>query len=475
MISLEAVHSEVDRTDEQDLAGTYSKEVDAASPTPSAAMGTFSSETPVGGSAEATAAAAQTAVAISGSAKKSPYLPLAAQPTQAAVEGIRFDFNDGCRVLLPPLKQGRWRVELRDLDTDNVIYVSENNGALINSSKRWYVRFRIDVWAIGEENSEEPPRTVLSHEYALDGREVLIQFPIGTLGDTLGWFSYAERFALKHPNCTVTVALSALIIPLLKNAYPKLRLMSHDEALKDGVPARAYATYSLGLFFDDVACNRQPVDFRHVGLHRTAGHILGVDPTETSPRLALPDESRPIKEPYVCIAVQATTAAKTWTNPSGWREVIRFLKDHGYRVVCIDQKPAHGRGLMWTHIPNGAEDKTGISLIEAARYLRHADFFVGLSSGLSWLAWAAGVPVVMVSGYSLPSTEFTTPFRVINWHTCNGCWNDPQLRFNHEDFLWCPRHANTPRQFECTRLITPAQVIGAISTIPGFGLPNASR
>jgi autotransporter strand-loop-strand O-heptosyltransferase len=226
----------------------------------------------------------------------------------------------------------------------------------------------------------------------------------------------------------------------------------------------------MGLFFDDVECNRQPIDFRHVGLHRTAGYILGVDPTEVAPRLALPDESRPIDEPYVCIAVQATSAAKTWTNPHGWREVIAFLKAHGYRVICIDQKPVHGTGIMYTHLPHGVEDQTGDKpLAERARWLRHADFFVGLSSGLSWLAWAAGTPVVLISGFTLPSNEFGTPYRIINWHTCNGCWNDSQLRFNHSDFLWCPRQAGTQRQFECTRLITSIHVIRVIEQIPGFG------
>jgi autotransporter strand-loop-strand O-heptosyltransferase len=429
----------------------------------------------VGVSSAAGREAAPATGALSGSAKNSPYLPLAAKPTQAGPAGIRFDFNDGCRLHLPIREKGRWRVQLRDLDTGNVIYQTESKGAVVNSSKRWYVRFRIEVWEIEDESSDKLPRPVLTHDYDLNGREALIQFPIGTLGDTLAWFAYAERFAQKHPNCKVTVALSALIIPLLRKAYPALRLMSHVEAVDDGVPGRAYATYSMGLFFDDVACNRQPVDFRHVGLHRTAGHILGVDPTEIAPRLALHDESRPIKDPYVCIAVQATSAAKTWTNPNGWREVIQFIKEHGYRVVCIDQKPVHGAGLMWTHIPNGAEDKTGISLEEAARYLRHADFFVGLSSGLSWLAWAAGTIVVLISGYSFPSTEFSTPFRIINWHTCNGCWNDPKFVFDHRDFLWCPRHANTRRQFECTRLITPAHVIGTLATIPGFGQPKMSR
>ena len=94
-----------------------------------------------------------------------------------------------------------------------------------------------------------------------------------------------------------------------------------------------------------------------VGLHRTAGYILGVDPTEVPPLLgAARRRARPIAEPYVCIAAQSTTQCKYWNNPQGWREVVRFLKAAGYRVVCIDQKPVHGTGLVWNHIPHGAED-----------------------------------------------------------------------------------------------------------------------
>ena len=84
----------------------------------------------------------------------------------------------------------------------------------------------------------------------------------------------------------------------------------------------------------------------------------------------------------------------------------------------------------------------------------------------------AGTPVVLISGFSHPSTEFAAPYRVINYHACNGCWNDPHHRFDHKDFLWCPRHANTPRQFECTRLITAEQVKQTIRRIPGFGVTD---
>jgi autotransporter strand-loop-strand O-heptosyltransferase len=418
----------------------------------------------------AEAAPAKSAVTTS----KPLYPPAAPIPTQAGPEGIRFDFNHGCRVMLPPREEGRWRVRLSDRDTGNTLFNGENQGAIVRSSKRWFVRFRVEVWSIDADGAE--PRPVLVHDYDTCDQDVLIQFPVGTLGDVLAWFPYAARFAETHPECRATCALSGRLIALLRDEYPNLRLLTHEELVEQKLTETMYATYSLGLFFDDTANEWQPTDFRHVGLHRTAGYILGVDPTEQAPRVAIDPGGRPIDEPYVCIAVQSSTQCKSWNNPYGWHSVVAFLKENGYRVICIDQKPVHGTGLVWNHIPHGSEDQTGDRpLTERARWLRHADFFIGLSSGLSWLAWAAGTPVVLISGFTHPTNEFTTPYRVINWHVCNTCWNDPKERFDHKDFLWCPRHAGTSRQFECTRLITAEQVIGTIKRIPAFAERRATR
>jgi len=377
-------------------------------------------------------------------------------PTQSGPKGIRFDFNDGCRVVLPEGKHP-WRVRLSDLDTGNILFETEIKAGRVNSTKRYYVRIRLEIWT--------QDKIVLTHDYTAADREILIQFPVGTIGDTLGWFPYAVKFKERH-GCRLTCGLGEKLIPLFRDAYPDITFLTHEQIKPD----RFYGTYSMGLFFDDKDCVHQPCDFRYVGLHRTAGYILGVDPTETPPRITLADTSRPIAEPYVCIAVQSTTQAKYWNNPNGWREIVTFIKEAGYRVICIDQKPVHGAGLVWNHIPNGAEDETGERpLQERARWLKHAAFFVGLSSGLSWLAWASGTPVVMISGFTHPLNEFATSHRVINYHTCNSCWNDPRLRFDHKDFLWCPRHKDTPRQFECTRLITTDQAKATIQRIPGFG------
>jgi autotransporter strand-loop-strand O-heptosyltransferase len=388
---------------------------------------------------------------------KPPFPPPPQMPDMFGPENIRYDFNLGCRVQLP---EGKWFIRLRDLDTDNVLFQATSGQATVCSSKRFYVRFGIEIFR------DEVP--VFRHEYDCRDRDVLIQLPVGTLGDTIGWFSYIERFKEKH-GCRITCTMSAAIIPLFEKAYPDIRLITEEDLKNKRDVLKFYATYTMGLFFEDKENIWQPSDFRLVGLHRTAGYILGVDPTEEPPRIVLEDDSRPVDQPYVCIATQSSSQCKYWNNPYGWQEVIAFLKRCGYRVICIDQKRVHGTHPVWNHIPWGVEDQTGDHpLTERARWLRHCEFFIGLSSGLSWLAWAVGAKVVMISGFTHPVNEFHTPWRIVNYHACNSCWNDPACLFDHANFLWCPRHAGSDRAFECTRLMTAGHVIRVLKTIPGI-------
>jgi autotransporter strand-loop-strand O-heptosyltransferase len=391
------------------------------------------------------------------------YPPPADMPTQEGPLAIRFDFNFGPRVFLPERHEGMWQVVMRDLDTGKVLAQAVSRGGLAHAFKRHFIRVGIEVSHMDGPGATRP---VFTHAYDARGRDVIVQFPEGALGKTLGWFGHAARFGALH-GCRLTCAMQGAVAALLRGAYPDIRFVTHAELEDQRLHAAAYATYSLGLLPETQGQQDRPVDFRAVGPHRVAAHILGVDPAEEPARLALPDETRPIAEPYVCIAVQATAQCKTWNNPLGWHELVAALKRRGYRVICIDQKRVDGAGLVWNHIPHGAEDETGSRpLAERARWLRHADAFIGLSGGLSWLAWSAGCPVVLISGFSDPVNEFATPFRVINRDVCNSCLNDLEIRFDRHDRLWCPRHAGTPRQFECTKTITAAQVMAAFDRIP---------
>lgn len=440
-----------------------SEVVQASDPIVASPLVPQTGDSPVAAVPAAPEAAAAAATPPAAAPEKRAYPAPAEVPTQLGPRGLRYDFNEGCRVVIPEQEQPL-RIRLSDIDTGNILYETELKAGRINSAKRYFVRFRVEVF--------EKDKSVFSHDYTTVDHDIAIHFPVGTLGDTLGWFPYAVKFKEKHPDCRLTCAMAEKLIPLFRDAYPNIEFVTHEEFKAD----RYYATYMIGLFFDDKDFLYQPCDFRYVGLHRTAGYILGVDPTEVPPNIVVEDDTPPIAEPYVCIAAQSTTQSKYWNNPNGWRELVVFLKDAGYRVICIDQKPSHGTGIVWNHIPYGAEDETGDKpLAERARWLKHAKFFVGLSSGLSWFAWAMRTPVVMISGFTHPLNEFSTPYRVINYHSCNSCWNDPHHRFDHKDFLWCPRHKDTPRQFECTRLITVDHVKAVIKTIPGFGEHQSSN
>ncbi|ELY5931994.1 autotransporter strand-loop-strand O-heptosyltransferase [Cronobacter turicensis] len=371
-------------------------------------------------------------------------------PTQQGPEGILYDFNDGARLLLPA---GDWRVEISDDETGNILFASDIAEGWVISTKKYYVPFRLQVWKKGQ---SEP---LFDHALDMRDKPVLISFPTGTLGDLVGWVPYAERFRQTY-GCQVECTMAQPIIDLFAPVYPELQFYAPERwASQRTHHEPPYATWRVGLFFQG-DLDKQPFDFRAVGLHRTAGHILGVDPSEIVPDLRV-NSPRQIAEPYVCIATQSTSQAKFWNNGSGWHEVIDFLKAQGYRVLCIDKERVVGRGYVWNKIPHGVEDFTGnLPLRDRVALLEHAEFFIGLGSGLSWLAWGCRIPVVLISGFSLPASEFYTPWRVINTHVCNGCWDDVRLNFDHQDYFWCPRHKGTDRQYECTRFITGKQVIG---------------
>ncbi len=64
---------------------------------------------------------------------KRAYPAPAELPTQEGPKGIRFDFNDGCRVVLPE-GEHPWRVRLSDIDTGNILFETEIKAGRVNST-----------------------------------------------------------------------------------------------------------------------------------------------------------------------------------------------------------------------------------------------------------------------------------------------------------------------------------------------------
>ncbi|MBQ6361726.1 MAG: autotransporter strand-loop-strand O-heptosyltransferase [Lachnospiraceae bacterium] len=374
---------------------------------------------------------------------------------ETGIPGIRMDFNNGFRLSLP--EKGNYHVRVTDQDYMVVLMDADVSESFICLNKRYYINYLVELWKDG--------RKILMHHFSLAGKNVRIPFPVGGgLGDVLAWFPYAEEFRRKH-GCNMYCIMPQIHSEILRPAYPDIIFLTPDQKVPD-----CYASYYTGAYTDN---SYLPIEHRQSGLSRSISYMLGLGGREVRPVLT-PCVERLIREPYVCIAAQSTGQRKYWNNPRGWTETVDYLKSLGYRVLCIDRERSHTICGRENVMPPNAEDFTGdLPLQRRIDLLGHADFFIGLSSGLSWLAWGAGTPVVLISGFTFPSYEFYTPYRVINPLVCNSCWNDRNVEMNPPDGLYCPRHKGTDRMFECSRFITPEQVIKTIDRLMAdHGLPR---
>jgi autotransporter strand-loop-strand O-heptosyltransferase len=366
-------------------------------------------------------------------------------------EGILFDFNYGCRVQVPV---DGWRVRMLDIDANTLVFDQPVEANVTVASRcKYYARFRLEVL--------DGERLVFAHDYDARGKQVIVRMGSSALGDSLAWMPIIDEFRERR-QCVLFVVMPRHLQPLYRAGYPHLRLVTEDEIRDETF----YATYHVGLFSPYADRDHQPTDPRISSMQDAVSHMLGLPCKERKPNLIADDTTRRIKERYVCIATQATAQCKYWNNPRGWPILIDYLKARGYRVLCIDRDKEYGNSGFVNKAPEGAEDFTGDKpLQERVNLLRHADFFIGLGSGLSWLAWAWGIPVVLISGFSHPSMEFRTPYRVINFHACNSCFNDTTTEFDPKNFAWCPRRVGKPQPFQCTAVITPEFVMRAVDRL----------
>ena len=351
-------------------------------------------------------------------------------------------FNDGAFV-----KQldGNKNYSVRFLNRGMVVFKSSlTRGHWVKTNQRYRIPWLIEIL---HQHSE----VIITHGFSLKDKKVRVNIDSKCLGDTLAWLPQVERFAQQNPATDVFVSqfLSGLGF---KRQYPSLRFINPDSESSD-----YYATFCIGFYFDDIQ-DYHPADPRLVPLGQVASDILGIKYEEKRPRLTVKNRSRPFVRPYVCIATQSTAGCKLWQHENGWQSVINYLKSKGLSVVVIQKEPCEYQGVI---------NKTGdLPLQDRMTDLQYCEFFIGLGSGLSWLAWALKKRVILISGFSLPYSEFTKNcIRINNDKVCHGCWNSTKHIFNRDDWNWCPEQKGTLRHFECTRTIQPEQVYKAIDRL----------
>ena len=334
------------------------------------------------------------------------------------------------------------------------VYDEKNNCVYENTIKvnHWvklnrfyYTDWRTEIYEDGN--------LIYNEKINLKDKRIYISFESKSLGDTLSWIPYVEEFRKKH-DCKIIV--STFLNNLLEDQYPEIEFVNPNVVVHN-----LHALYRIGWFYKEDGkydSNRHPYDPKSQPLQKTASDILGLEFKEIKPKLKYPNLP---KKKKVGIGIHGTAQSKYWNNPDGWQEVVNYLTWEGYEVVIYSKEE---NGYMGNNHPYGATKFKEGSLKNLIYDMATCEFFIGIGSGLSWLAWSIDLPVILVSGFSQKWTETqSNTYRVINENVCHGCFN--MCRLDAGDWNWCPMLKDTDRMFECTKSITSEMVIKEIKKL----------
>jgi len=361
---------------------------------------------------------------------------------------VKINFSDGPFVEILGDIVKEYKVEFIDLKNGNIEYgLDLKSNCWASASKKYHIDWMIKIKGIDNNFYYE-------HEFNPTGRRVLISFESKSLGDTLAWIPYVEKFRAEK-NCKVIC--STFHNKLFKDQYPNIEFVEPGS-----IVLSIYTLFRVGIFRKngEIDFDRHPIDPKTEPLTKAASDILGLDYVELKP--LLPVLSRE-KKKVVSIATHATAQSKYWNNPTGWQQVVDYIVSKGYEVKLISREED---GYMGNKDPKNVTRVRSGSVENVIKILQESELFIGLGSGLSWLSWAVGTETILISGFSEVYTEpMNGVRRIINEDVCHGCFN--RYLLDPGDWNWCPDHKGTDRQFECTREISSEQVISEIKEVIG--------
>jgi autotransporter strand-loop-strand O-heptosyltransferase len=289
-------------------------------------------------------------------------------------------------------------------------------------------------------------------------KTVYINLLSNSMGDTIASTPYVLEY-VKQYKVKVYFGINDAFIFLLKGSYKDIEFIGRNASIE----------YDEKIELDYIFSKSVQGGY--------AEQLKFENPKYIRPVINVPESPRVIKNKYVAIGVHSTAQLKYWNHPMGkkvqplstyWDELCAYLRKFGYTPVVVEKDEMFGASPFWNGLPKKSNKKIGQSLADSVNLISHCEFYIGLGSGMSWVAHALGKSVVMIANFSEDWCEFDLScedyIRITNKSVCHGCWNRINIDYNFDvnDWYWCPEHKGTERQFECHKSITPKMVIDKI-------------
>lgn len=354
---------------------------------------------------------------------------------------IQVSYLDGPKVEILGKENKTYKVEFIDKTTGSVLHHETiKNNMWVCCSKKYFIPWQIKI------------NDVVYDELNLKDKRVLISLESKSIGDTLAWAPYAIEFQRKH-GCHVVLST------FHNNWFKSTESYSNIEFIEPGESTPCYTVYRIGWFRDKnnkfKNSDLNPNQVNMIPLQQTATDILGLKYEEVNHGIKFKPKKRPIDKKYVVIGPISTAGLKEWPYEN-WIELSKYLNSEGLLVISLTKEK-----FNLTNVANFVTSDWN----EIFNFLHHSEFFIGLSSGLSWINWSLNKHTVMISGFSKDEHEFQNNVTRVSNQVCIKCWNDPVLTFDGGDWDWCPVYKGTEMQHICQKSITPSQVFNEIKKI----------
>ena len=352
---------------------------------------------------------------------------------------VNHHFVDGAFIEITGNSTSAFHVEFF-VDEKLVYEDSIQSNSWVRLNKKYYAEYDVKVTEI-KADRQKPSKLIFNKVFDLRGKRVMISFESSSLGDTLAWLPYCDEFQKKH-ECILFVSTFKNF--LFEGQYPNINFIEPAEIVNN-----LHAKYDLGWFYDD---NKEPVLPNTIPLQQTATNILGLSFTEIKPKLNFTPKMdvKKTNKSYVCIATDSTAGCKEW-DIENWQYIVDWLIGEHYDVVNVS--------LDSKYKLKGVFQPSNLSLESTMQIIHYSEFFIGLSSGLSWLAWSLNKHVYMIANFTKSNHEFQSDCtRFLNATICHGCWNNKNFKFDKSDWNWCPINKGYDKQFECQKNISPTSV-----------------
>lgn len=300
------------------------------------------------------------------------------------------------------------------------------------------------------------PQKTSNDGVKLYDKKSLVVIESNSLGDSIGAIAVIEKWR-KQTNKDISVVCK--FADIFKNSFPDLKIYEKDKSSIN------YSSENGLIYLNDVPHTEKISTIYKFDVPLLDGYAqdFNINADDVIIKVDKPNGERPIKGKYVCISVHSTAQCKYWNYPGGWDELCRLLRKKGLTPVCVEKNELFGLKDQFNGIPSKSVKRIGMPFNDVLNHIQHCEFFIGLSSGLSWVAQGLGKPTIIISNTTSKDNEYIdeNTLRIYDEDVCHGCFH--KYKFDSGDWLWCPVFRNDEnKRFICTKVITPERVMSEI-------------